>query len=119
MGEAPRTGSTINYEDFEKLDMRVARIVRADLFPEARKPAYKLVLDFGPSVGVRKCSAQLTTRYRPEDLVGRLVVAVVNLAPRQIGPFVSAALTLGVPDSEGAVVLVAPDADVPLGARVF
>ena len=110
---------TISYGDFEKVDMRVARVVRADLFPEARKPAYKLLLDFGPALGVRRSSAQLTSRYRPSDLVGRLVVAVVNFPPRQIGPVVSDVLTLGVPDNLGAVVLLAPDADVPLGGKVF
>jgi tRNA-binding protein len=109
----------ISYSDFAKVDMRVARIVRADPFPEARRPAYKLVLDFGSDMGLRSSSAQLTEHYKPEDLVGRLVVAVVNFPPRQIGPFMSDVLTLGVPDSDGAVVLLAPDADVPLGGKVF
>lgn len=109
----------ISYSDFTKIDMRVGRIVRADVFPEARKAAYKLVVDFGPALGVRSSSAQLTDRYKPENLVGRLVIAVVNFPPRQIGPFMSEVLTLGVPDSNGAVVLLAADADVPLGGRVF
>ena len=91
----------------------------ADTFPEARKPAYKLVVDFGPDVGIKSSSAQLTDRYTPQKLIGRLGLAVVNLPPRQIGPFMSEVLTLGLPDSNGAVVLVAPDADVPLGGRVF
>jgi tRNA-binding protein len=109
----------ISYSDFAKVDIRVGRIVRADVFPEARKPAYKLILDFGPEIGQRSSSAQLTDRYRPQELVGRLVVAVVNFPPRQIGPFVSDVLTLGVPDSQGAVVLLAPDADVPIGGKMF
>jgi len=109
----------ISYSDFTKVEMRVGRIVRADVFPEARKPAYKLVVDFGSDVGQRNSSAQLTDRYKPEDLVGRLVVAVVNFPPRQIGPFMSEVLTLGVPDQNGAVVLLAPDADVPVGGKVF
>ena len=91
----------------------------ADTFPEARKPAYKLVVDFGPDVGIKSSSAQLTDRYTPQELIGRLVLAVVNFPPRQIGPFMSEVLPLGLPDSNGAVVLVAPDADVPLGGRVF
>lgn len=109
----------ISYSDFDQVEMRVGRIVQADVFPEARKPAYKLVVDFGAELGHRRSSAQLTVRYKPEDLIGRLVVAVVNFPPRQIGPFVSDVLTLGVPDSNGAVVLLAPDAEVPLGGRVF
>lgn len=109
----------ISYSDFTKVEMRVGRIVRADVFPEARRPAYKLVVDFGSDVGQRNSSAQLTDRYKPEDLVGRLVIAVVNFPPRQIGPFMSEVLTLGVPDQNGAVVLLAPDADVPVGGKVF
>jgi len=109
----------ISYSHFDQVEMRVGRIVQADVFPEARKPAYKLVVDFGAELGRRRSSAQLTVRYKPEDLIGRLVVAVVNFPPRQIGPFVSDVLTLGVPDSNGAVVLLAPDAEVPLGGRVF
>ena len=109
----------ITFADFEKVEMRVGRIVQATEFPEARKPAYKLVVDFGTAVGLRTSSAQLTRRYRAEELVGRLVVAVVNFPPRQIGPFVSEVLTLGVPDSEGAVILLKPDSEVPVGVKVF
>jgi tRNA-binding protein len=109
----------ITYADFEKVEMRVGRIVAADPFPEARKPAYKLTIDFGPDVGVKRSSAQLTNRYKPGELIGRLLVAVVNFPPRQIGPFMSDVLTLGVPDRDGAVILLAPDSEVPLGGRVF
>lgn len=108
----------ITFADFENVDIRVGRIVRAEVFREARKPAYKLTIDFGP-VGLKRSSAQLTERYRPETLEGRLVLAVVNLPPRQIGPFVSEVLTLGLPDAEGAVVLVAPDAEIPVGGKLF
>jgi tRNA-binding protein len=99
--------------------MRVGRIVRAEEFPQARKPAYKLIIDFGPELGTRRSSAQVTARYRREELEGRLVVAVVNFPARQIGPFLSEVLTLGVPDADGAVVLLVPDKDVPVGGRVF
>jgi len=109
----------ISFADFEKVDVRVGRIVRADSFPEARKPAYRLTIDFGPEIGVKTSSAQLTHRYTREELEGRLVLGVVNLGPRRIGPFTSEVLTLGVPDDSGAVVLVVPQADVPLGARLF
>jgi tRNA-binding protein len=109
----------IPFADFEKVDVRVGKIVRAELFPEARKPAYKLTIDFGAEIGTRRSSAQLAVHYTPESLVGRLVLAVVNFAPRQIGPFMSEVLTLGVPDSTGAVVLVVPDREVPLGGRLF
>jgi tRNA-binding protein len=109
----------ITFADFEKVEMRVGRVVAADPFPEARKPAYKLTIDFGPEVGVKRSSAQLTNRYKSGELIGRLVVAVVNFPPRQIGPFMSDVLTLGVPDSAGAVVLLAPDSEVPLGGKVF
>ena len=110
---------TIEYADFEKVEMRVGRVERAESFPEARKPAIKLWIDFGPELGIRKSSAQLTVHYTPEQLVGRLVIAVTNFAPRQIGPFMSEVLVLGVPDPDGAVVLLHPDQDVPLGGRVF
>jgi tRNA-binding protein len=113
------SAADITFADFEKLDVRVGRIVRAEPFPEARKPAYKLVIDFGPEIGTRTSSAQLTVRYRHEALEGRLVAGVVNFPPRQIGPFRSEVLTLGVPDADGAVVLLVPDADVPLGGRMF
>jgi tRNA-binding protein len=109
----------ITISEFEQIDVRVGRIVRAEAFPDARKPAYKLLIDFGPEVGERRSSAQLTARYRCEDLVGRLVVGVVNLPPRRIGPFVSEVLTLGVPDENGAVVLLVPDSAVPTGGRMF
>jgi tRNA-binding protein len=109
----------ITFADFEKVDIRVGRIVRADAFPDARKPAYKLQIDFGPAIGTRQSSAQLTQHYQREELEGRLVLAVVNFPPRQIGPFMSQVLTLGVPDDEGAVVLVVPDKNVPLGGRLF
>ena len=109
----------ISFSDFERLDIRVGRIVAADPFPEARKPAYKLQIDFGPEIGLRRSSAQLTSRYAREDLVGRLVLAVVNFAPRQIGPFMSEVLTLGVPDDTGAVVLVIPERHVPIGGKLF
>ena len=109
----------IAFPDFDTVDIRVGRIIRADDFPEARKPAYKLTIDFGPDLGTRSSSAQLTRHYRRDELEGRLVLAVVNFPPRQIGPFISQVLTLGVPDEEGAVVLIAPDKDVPLGGRLF
>jgi tRNA-binding protein len=109
----------ITFAEFERVDVRVGRIVRAEPFPEARKPAYKLQIDFGAGIGIKKSSAQLTTRYARESLEGRLVLAVVNFPPRQIGPFMSEVLTLGVPDGEGSVILVVPDADVPLGGKLF
>jgi len=109
----------ITFPDFDRVDIRVGRIVRAEDFPEARKPAYKLVIDFGPEIGTRKSSAQLTARYSREELEGRLVLAVVNFPPRQIGPFLSEVLTLGVPDEEGNVVLLVPDKSVPIGGRMY
>ncbi|MEO6236048.1 MAG: tRNA-binding protein [Vicinamibacterales bacterium] len=109
----------ITFADFERVDIRVGRVVRAEAFPEARQPAYKLLIDFGEEIGLRKSSAQLPGRYRLEDLPGRLVLAVLNVPPRQIGPVMSEVLTLGVPDGSGAVVLIAPDADVPLGGKLF
>ena len=110
---------TIEYADFEKVEMRVGRVQRAEPFPEARKPALKLWIDFGPELGIRTSSAQITAHYTPESVVGRLVIAVTNFPPRQIGPFMSEVLVLGVPDPGGAVVLLHPDLDVPLGGRVF
>jgi tRNA-binding protein len=109
----------ITFADFERVDVRAGRIVKAEAFPEARKPAYRLQIDFGPDIGVRRSSAQLTTHYSAAELEGRLVMAVVNFPPRQIGPFMSEVLTLGVPDANGAVVLVVPDKDVPAGGRLF
>jgi tRNA-binding protein len=105
-------------EDFDAIDMRVGRIVQVDDFPQARKPAYKLTIDFGP-LGLKRSSAQLTALYSKDDLLGRLVVGVVNFPPRRIGPFVSEVLTLGVPDAEGRVALLAVERDVPLGGRIF
>ena len=110
---------TITYADFEKVDIRVGRITRAEPFPEARKPAIKLWVDFGPEIGEKRSSAQLTTHYTPEGLVGRQVLAVVNFPPRQIGPVMSEVLVLGVPDEEGQVVLIGPGHDVPLGGKLF
>ena len=109
----------ISYADFEKIDVRVGRILEVEAFPQARKPSYRLRIDFGPDIGVKRSSAQLTKHYSREQLVNRLVVGVVNFPPKQIGPFMSEALTLGVPDSNGDVVLLAPDADVPVGGRMF
>ncbi len=109
----------IAFDDFLKVDIRVGRIVEASPFPEARKPALKLVIDFGPELGRKKSSAQITKHYEPASLVGRLVLAVVNFPPRQIGPFMSEVLTLGVPDAAGEVVLIRPTLDVPLGGRMF
>ncbi len=110
---------TATLEDFLKLDVRVGRVVTAEPFPEARKPAYKLTIDFGAQLGVKKSSAQITKNYAAEDLAGRLVVAVVNFPPRQIGPFMSEVLTLGLSDENGDVVLLRPDRDVPLGGRMY
>jgi tRNA-binding protein len=110
---------TISFADFEKVDIRVGRIARAEAFPEARKPAYKLQIDFGPGLGIKKSSAQLTTYYRAEELEGRLVLAVVNFPPRQIGPVMSEVLTLGVPGPDGGVVLITPERDVPIGGKLF
>ena len=109
----------ISWEDFQKVDVRVGRVVEAEPFPEARKPSIKLAVDFGPEVGVKKTSAQLTAYYSPETLLGRQVVAVANFPPKRIAGFKSEVLVLGVPDEEGAVVLLVPDREVPLGGRMF
>ena len=108
----------ISYDDFAKLDIRVGRIVQAEDFPQARKPAYKLRIDFGPAIGVKNSSAQITKYYTPQDLMGRLVLAVVNFPPRQIATFFSEVLTLGVILGEGDICLVHPDRDVPLGSPI-
>jgi len=105
--------------DFDKIDVRVGRIVAVEDFPAARKPAYKLLIDFGREIGLKKSSAQATTHYTREELMNRLVVAVVNFPPKQIGPYMSEVLTLGVPDGSGGVVLLIPERDVPVGGRMF
>jgi len=110
---------TISFDDFLKVDIRVGCVLRAEPFPEARKPAIKLWVDYGDEIGVKKSSAQITKHYTPEALIGRQVLGVVNFPPRQIGPFMSEALVLGIPDSEGEVVLLGPGQDVPLGGRMF
>src|SRR4029079_1292797 len=109
----------ITVADFELVDIRVGRVVSAEEFPEARKPAYKLSIDFGPSLGTKRSSAQLTRHYRRDELEGRLVVAVVNFPARQIGPFMSEVLTLGVPDEDGNVILLRPTHDLPGAGRMF
>ncbi|MBU2166476.1 MAG: tRNA-binding protein [Alphaproteobacteria bacterium] len=109
----------IAFDDFMKVDVRVGRIVTAEPFPEARKPAFKLTIDFGPAIGVKKSSAQITRHYTLDQLVGRKVAAVVNFPPRQIGPVMSEVLTLGFPDADGEVVLVGVDREVPVGGRLF
>ena len=113
------TAPTIGFDDFLKIDIRVGIVVAAEPFPEARKPAIKLRIDFGPEIGEKKSSAQITRYYTPEALVGKRVLAVVNFPPRQIGKFMSEVLTLGVPDEAGEVVLIAPDLDAPVGGRLF
>jgi tRNA-binding protein len=110
---------TITYGDFERVDIRVGTITDAQPFPQARKPAFKLTIDFGPEIGVKRSSAQLTIHYKADQLIGRQVCAVVNFPPRQIGPFMSEVLTLGMPDADGAVVLVKPDFKVPNGGKLF
>ncbi len=110
----------ITYDDFVKVDIRAGTIVQVDSFPEARKPAYKLVIDFGPEIGMKKSSAQITEHYPDKDaLIGKQVLAVVNFPPKQIGPFISEVLTLGVPDSNGKVILVNPGKTSPNGAKLF
>ena len=109
----------ITFDDFLKVDIRAGTIIEAEPFPEARKPAFKLRIDFGPEIGTKRSSAQITINHSLDDLVGSLVMAVVNFPPRQIGPFLSEVLTLGVPDANGDVMLIRPDRDVPLGGRLY
>jgi len=108
----------ISFDDFMKVDIRTGRVIKAEAFPEARKPAIKMWVDFGGDIGVRKTSAQVTAHYTPESLIGRQVMAVVNFPPRQIGPFMSEILVLGVPDADGEIVLVTPDQETPIGVRM-
>ncbi|MGP1255052.1 MAG: tRNA-binding protein [Kiloniellales bacterium] len=115
--EAP--ADEIGFADFLKVDIRVGRILQAEPFPEARKPAIKLWVDFGEPIGLRKTSAQITKYYKPEELPGRQVLAVVNFPPKQIGKFISEILVLGVPDADGEVVMLSPDREVPLGGRMY
>lgn len=109
----------ITIDDFAAIDIRVGVIVGAEPFPEARRPAFKLLVDLGPELGQRRSSAQITRHYRPDQLIGRQVLVVANLPPRQIGPFVSEVLTLGLPDADGEVVLIRPDFEVPAGGRLY
>ncbi|MEM9432570.1 MAG: tRNA-binding protein [Pseudomonadota bacterium] len=111
--------SDIGFDDFLKVDIRVGEIIRAEPYPEARKPAIKLWVNFGPELGERKSSAQITAHYTPDALIGKRVLGVVNFPPRQIGKFMSEVLVLGVPDAEGEVVLLVPDKSVPLGGRMY
>ena len=110
---------TIAYDDFARVDIRVGTVIAAEPYPEARKPSIKLTVDFGPEIGTRRSSAQLTVHYTPQSLIGRQVAGVVNFPPRQIGKFMSEVLVLGVPDANGAVVLLRPDLEVPLGGKMF
>jgi len=109
---------TASFDDFLKIDIRTGTILKVDDFPEARKPAWKLTIDFGDEIGVKKSSAQITAHYTKEDLMGKQVLAVVNFPPRQIGPFMSEVLTLGLPDMDDEVVLLSPDQPVPNGGRM-
>lgn len=109
----------IHYLDFEKVDIRIGKIIKVTDFPEARKPAYKLTIDFGSEIGIKKSSAQITHHYTKEQLVGKLIMGVVNFPPKQIGPFVSESLTLGFADDNGHVVLASTDKSVPLGSKLF
>jgi tRNA-binding protein len=116
---SPEPAPRIAFDDFLKVDVRVGRVIAAEPFPQARKPAFKLTIDFGPEIGVKRSSAQITVNHRLESLVGRQVLAVVNFPPRQIGPFMSEVLTLGVPDAAGEVMLIGPDREVPPGGRLY
>jgi export-related chaperone CsaA len=113
------TMAQIGFDDFLKVDIRIGQVTKAEAFPEARKPAYKLMIDFGPDIGIKKSSAQITRHYTLEQLEGRKVAAVVNFPPRQIGPLMSEVLTLGFPDADGEVVLVGVDRDAVIGGRLF
>lgn len=119
MSASATPAARIGFDDFLKVDIRLGTVLTAEPFPQARKPAFKLTIDFGPEIGVKKSSAQITKHYTPETLVGRQVAAVVNFPPRQIGPFMSEVLTLGFPDSEGEVVLIGPSTSAPNGGRMF
>ncbi len=116
---AGEKAAEIGFEDFLKVDVRVGAIVEVEPFPEARRPAYKLTVDFGPEIGRKRSSAQVTRHYKPEELLGRQVLAVVNFPKKQIGKFMSEVLVLGVPDPDGEVVLIAPERPVPLGGRLY
>ncbi|HEV3246870.1 MAG TPA: tRNA-binding protein [Beijerinckiaceae bacterium] len=116
---SPAIAAGIVYADFEKVDIRAGTIVKAEPFPQARKPAFKLAIDFGEEIGIKKSSAQITVNHKLEELVGRQVLAVVNFPPRQIGPFMSEVLTLGLPDADGEVMLIGPARKVPNGGRMF
>jgi tRNA-binding protein len=109
----------ITFDDFQKIDIRIGKIIEVENFPEARKPAFKLKIDFGNEIGIKKSSAQLTKNYDIEQLKGKKVLCVINFPPRQIGPFISEVLTLGIPDEVGECVLIAPDKDVPIGGRMY
>jgi len=109
----------ITYDNFQKIDIRVGKIIDVQDFPEARKPAYKLKIDFGPEIGIKKSSAQIVKHYKKEELVGKLIIGVVNFPPKQIGPFMSECLTLGVPDENGDIVLLSPTKDAKIGGKMF
>lgn len=119
MGQTELERETINVSDFEKVDIRVGTIVEAKVFEEAKKPAYKLLVDLGPDLGIKQSSAQITALYKPQELIGRQVICVVNFPTKQIGPYMSQVLTLGLPDSYGHIVLVSPDMNVPNGVKLF
>lgn len=119
MSDAAGPGETIPFDEFLKVDIRIGTVIACDPFPEARKPAYKLVIDFGPEIGVKKSSAQITTLYEADQVVGRQVAAVVNFEARQIGPFMSEVLVLGFPTADGEVSMVSVDPTVPNGGRLF
>jgi tRNA-binding protein len=119
MMDGPAEPARISFDDFLKVDIRVGRVIAAEPFPQARKPALKLTIDFGPEIGIKRSSAQITENHARDDLVGQQVLAVVNFPPRQIGPFISEVLTLGVPDANGAVMLIRPDREVPVGGRLY